>query len=100
MSVYLLHFDRRLSDHAGHYLGSADNVPARLADHRAGQGAKLTAAAVAAGISLTIARTWPGGRAAERHIKGRAIGSRGLARYCPVCHPMPRIRQWAGGGPF
>jgi len=34
-TVYLLHFDKRLK-HAGHYMGVTDDLPARLARHRAG----------------------------------------------------------------
>jgi predicted GIY-YIG superfamily endonuclease len=39
-TVYLLHFDRRLH-HAGHYIGSAEDLGRRLAEQRAGQGARL-----------------------------------------------------------
>lgn len=99
MSVYLLHFSEPLAGHAEHYLGSADDLAARMADHLAGHGAKITAAAVAAGITLIVARTWPGGRTEERRLKGRPIGSSHLRRRCPLCQPMPRINRWAGGQP-
>ena|SRR5579864_3377871 len=100
MAVYLLHFSARLSGHAQHYLGSADDIPARLADHESGRGARIMAAAKAAGLTWVVARTWPGGRTAERHLKGRKIGSHELRGYCPECQVMPRINRWAGGGPY
>src|SRR6476661_2336108 len=46
--VYLLHFSKPYK-HARHYLGSADDVSARLELHRKGQGARLTQVAVDAG---------------------------------------------------
>jgi predicted GIY-YIG superfamily endonuclease len=88
-TVYLLHFERRYQ-HAGHYLGSTTDLDARLAQHRAGQGARLLAVIQAAGISWQLVRTWPGGRARERQLKAQG----GRSRLCPLCHP-PR-RPWTG----
>jgi hypothetical protein len=52
--VYLLHFDRPYR-HARHYLGQwAQDLDARLADHDAGRGARLTAVVKAAGIGWTL----------------------------------------------
>lgn len=59
--VYLLHFSAPVG-HARHYLGFVEGgVPAlrrRLADHRKGCAAKLTAAAVRNGISLELVKVW------------------------------------------
>jgi hypothetical protein len=89
-----------LSDHAGHYLGeTGKDVDERRDEHQAGRGAKLTAAAAAAGITFVVARTWPGRYPEERRLKGRRSGSRELKEKCPNCHPMPRIDRWAGGKP-
>lgn len=98
--VYLLHFDRRLGNEDGigyamHYLGSTHDLKWRLKVHESGRGAHITAAAVRAGITFVLARTWPGDRTRERQLKGRPSGSRGLRHMCPVCHPMPRITQFA-----
>lgn len=79
--VYLLHFDRRYR-HAGHYTGWAANIAARVAEHRAGRGARLVSVVVAAGIGFEVARVWPG---ADRHKERRLKRSGGAARYCPVC---------------
>lgn len=79
-TVYLLHFDRRYQ-HAGHYLGSAANLDARLAEHAAGTGARLTQVVKDAGIGWSLARTWQGGRQLERSLKNRG----GASRICPIC---------------
>lgn len=106
MTVYLLCFTNDagehvlFSNHAGHYLGETDKpVDERRDEHQAGCGANLTAHASAAGITFVVARTWPGGRAEERRLKGRPKGSHELKQLCPNCHPMPRIDRWAGGTP-
>lgn len=82
--VYLLHFDRRYR-HAGHYLGWAGNLPARLNHHRAGSGARLLAVVQAEGIGWHLARTWPGGRDEERRLKSHG----GASRICPSCGVHP-----------
>jgi predicted GIY-YIG superfamily endonuclease len=85
-TVYLLHFDRPYR-HARHYLGWARNLDARLAEHGTGQGARLLQVARAAGISWTLARTWPGvTRNRERQLKRMG----GAARRCPLCGIDPR----------
>jgi hypothetical protein len=84
MIVYLLHFDPPYR-HARHYAGytTEDDVMYRIERHYAGTGAKLTAAAVAAGTRLVLARQWIGApRKFERHTK-----KRGMARLCPICNP-------------
>ena len=80
MTVYLLHFETPYH-HAQHYLGSTDNLDARLAEHRAGRGARLTQVIKNAGISFSLARTWSGGREQERRLK-RWKKSGDL---CPIC---------------
>ena len=93
-TVYLLHFDRSYGPGGGangrgtarHYIGWAADLEGRLAMHGAGQGARLLAVVHAAGISWTLARTWPGGRARERQIKRQG----GASRCCPMCGVKPR----------
>lgn len=84
-TVYLLHFDRRYR-HAGHYIGWAVNLNARLAAHRRGHGARLLQVVHAAGIGWQLARTWPGSRDRERQIKTQG----GASRCCPLCGVVPR----------
>ena len=84
--VYLLHFDRPYK-HARHYLGSSDDVPARIEAHRRGNGARLMEVVTAAGISFHLARVWDGGREEERRLKAQ----HNSPRLCPICNPGPDI---------
>jgi hypothetical protein len=85
--VYLLHFDRPIGDtsnprgFAAHYTGWTLDLPARLAAHAAGRGARLMEVVGEAGIGWQLARVWPGTRTRERSLKG----SGGAARRCPIC---------------
>lgn len=82
-TVYLVHFDQKLS-HAQHYLGSARNVDARIAHHRAGSGAKILKAANEHGITWNVVRTWEAGndgRKLERQLKNR----KNAKKLCPAC---------------
>jgi hypothetical protein len=87
MMVYLLHFDRPLGDldnprgQARHYLGYTDDLDARLAAHRSGNGAAIMAAVARAGISWQLVRTWEGGRSLERQLKDR----HNSPQLCPIC---------------
>lgn len=83
--VYLLHFHSRYY-HAGHYLGVTACLDARLSLHKAGRGAKLLKAVVAAGITFELARlwkraSWGEARRLERALKKRHNGP-GLCPYC------------------
>lgn len=78
---YLICFDRPLA-HARHYLGYAENLSGRMKCHRSGNGARLVAAVMRAGIGWRLVRVWPeGSRQLERKLK-RQHKSRCL---CPVC---------------
>ena len=88
-TVYLLHFNTPFG-HAKHYTGWSTDLPLRLAEHAAGRGARLTEVVAAAGITWTLARTWPNKtRTDERRIKNQG----GAARRCPLCGIRPRIPQ-------
>jgi hypothetical protein len=67
-----------------------DDLPARLARHQAGDGARLVAVITAAGIGFTLARTVTGDRRKERAIKNAG----GATRYCPVCSLRPWTGKW------
>lgn len=86
--VYLIHFQRRYR-HAGHYSGWTSDLPARLAEHAAGRGARLLAVIAEAGIGWQLARTWPGDRSRERALKRQG----GASRRCPLCGIRPRRRE-------
>lgn len=84
-TVYLLHFTKPFR-HARHYLGWTErDLPARLDEHAAGNGARLLAAVASAGITWHLARTWEGTRARERQLKRQG----GLSRSCPLCGVRP-----------
>jgi predicted GIY-YIG superfamily endonuclease len=85
-TVYLLHFDQPIADHARHYLGWASDLAARLEAHREGRGARLMEVCKERGITWHLARTWVGTRDRERAIKDRAESP----RLCPDCSPTPR----------
>ena len=83
-TLYLLHFSQPYR-HARHYSGFATDLDARLAEHQAGRGARLLQVAKAAGITWTLARTWPGDRTRERQLKNQG----GASRRCPECGVRP-----------
>jgi predicted GIY-YIG superfamily endonuclease len=85
MTVYLLHFERPISDShtTQHYLGFAKSVDNRISQHRAGDGARLCQVAKQRGISFSVARVWQDGdRALERRLKNR----KNSPRICPICN--------------
>jgi hypothetical protein len=92
--VYLLHFAggalaRKGTSGARHYLGYCldGEVQRRLHQHLAGTGARITAAAVAAGLTLVLVKTWPGDRKRERSLKR----ARHFAeRHCKICREHAR----------
>ncbi len=81
-TVYLIHLATPMA-HAKHYIGYAQDVLARLAEHRAGTGARLLAVAGQRGIGFELVRMWPGDRTFERKMKNR----KNAPRYCPICNP-------------
>lgn len=97
--VYLVCFESPIGDlanpkgAAGHYLGWADDVAARMAEHRAGRGARILAACVRQGIGFDVVRTWADvDRTFERRIKRQ----HNAWRLCPRCGTRRRGRTRAG----
>jgi len=93
--VYQLHFDRPISSAhtTQHYIGSAADVEARLAEHRAGTGARLTQVANERGIGYSVVRTWDApdgkGRQLERQLKNQKQGP----RLCPICEAKRKAEK-------
>lgn len=87
MAIYLLHFSGSLGtsgrNAARHYLGWApDGKEAeRIAEHVAGAGARITAAARQRGYDLILAKVLPGDRKEERRLKNRGH----FTERCPLC---------------
>lgn len=103
MTVYVLQFSAPLGSakhRASTYIGYADpgRLQERLAEHRAGQGAAITRAAVDRGYSLQLVAAIDGGRDLERRLKNfknarKAIRwiERQPVRLCPgCCHDLLR----------
>lgn len=87
---YLLHFERAIAPGVHttqHYLGfTARPLRERIAEHRAGRGARLTQVAHQRGIAFICVRTWQNGsRSLERRLKNRKEGP----VLCPVCQGKP-----------
>jgi len=83
MPLYLLHFEPPCK-HARHYLGYARCINKRVSRHIAGNGSGLVRAAVQAGCSVTVVRTFDGGGNAESDLKR---SYRSQTRLCPACNP-------------
>lgn len=86
-TVYLLHFvdptgAHSRFHHAGHYLGWAANLEARLEHHRRGSGANLLRHVMLAGLDFVVARTWEG---VDRHFERRLHNRKCNPRLCPIC---------------
>ena len=96
--AYLICFERQIGDAANpkgtasHYLGWAEDVDARMVEHRAGRGARILAACVAQGIGFEVVRSWVDlDRSFERRLKRQ----HNAWRHCPRCGPGTR-RSRAG----
>lgn len=90
LAVYLLHFDRAIADHAQHYIGYAEDVDARIAEHRAGNGARLMQVCAERGIGFVVAKIWPDeDRTFERWLKRQ----KHAWRYCPICRVTRMTRK-------
>ena len=86
--VYTLHFWPKL-EHAGHYTGSSDKLPVRLADHVLGRGARITQVQRERGGSWVVGRVEPGGRDRERQLKNQ----HNAALHCDVCHSLREVEK-------
>jgi predicted GIY-YIG superfamily endonuclease len=100
-TAYLVHFDRAIGNEANpramarHYIGWADNLDARLAEHRAGRGARLLAACGREGIGWAVVRTWAGvTRSTERSLKNR----KQAWSLCPMCRAERGVSEPVGEG--
>jgi predicted GIY-YIG superfamily endonuclease len=89
--------------HASHYLGFTADLPRRWAEHQAGHGSRLLAAALDAGCDLELVRVWYGqqARALEQRLKQRRKptstrcgAARSLRPLCPLCNPAGWSRRY------
>lgn len=82
--VYLIHFEKKVSDKhtCQHYIGYADNIARRFADHVSGNGARLTQVAGERGIPFRVVAIWPG---QDRNFERRLHNRKGSPKMCPIC---------------
>lgn len=84
---YLLHFSAPLGNlsnvraQAQHYSGWCEDLEARIAQHLAGEGSKITRAAIAQGIEISLVATWRAPLSFEKYLKRR----KDAPRLCPIC---------------
>ena len=89
-TTYLIHLVEPLGDpsrprmHARHYIGWTNgvSVETRLAQHRAGTGARILAAAAKREIEFHVVRTWP---QTDRHFERKLKDGGHYDRFCPEC---------------
>jgi predicted GIY-YIG superfamily endonuclease len=88
--VYLLHLSEKLAGRSNHYMGTTHSLDRRLHEHSAlATGAAMLRAARSHGITWVVVRTWPGGHALERQLKGQ----KNHKHLCPICRG--EMDDWA-----
>ena len=95
--IYLLHFARPLGNlsnpraQAQHYVGFATDLEERVAQQISGIGARITRAAVAQEIEISLVAAWQAPLSFEKHLKR----IKNAPRYCPICCRSAgrRVRQ-------
>jgi predicted GIY-YIG superfamily endonuclease len=82
--VYLVHLNDKLSNHAQHYIGYAEDIKVRYYQHGTKYGARMLYVARERELTWVLARIWPqANRKFERKLKNRKN-----AKYlCPICNP-------------
>lgn len=83
--VYLLHFKQPIAPGrhtTQHYIGFTDDLARRIAEHRAGTGARLCEVAKERGVSFVVVQIWEGDRKEERRLKNQ----KHAPRLCPICN--------------
>lgn len=84
--VYVLHFEQALG-HQQHYAGCCNELEERLAAHRKGRGAVLTARLKRAGLGFVVGAQWEFATFLEARRAERRVKKAGSARRCGVCNP-------------
>lgn len=89
-TVYLIHLETKLANHAGHYIGytALESVNDRFQRHVSGSGARMLLACNQKGITYRVVRVWEcksinEAKSLERKLKHRKKSQ----DFCPVCNP-------------
>lgn len=80
-TVYLIHLSEPIAGRSQHYIGWAKYLPARIAHHKSGTGARFLQVAVQLHIAFDVVATWEGNREFERKLKNR----KKARMLCPIC---------------
>ncbi len=94
-TVYLIcmkkGLDRKIPGRARHYIGWTEGaVEERVERHRRGAGAKILKAAIEAGDTFRVVRTWGN---VDRHFERRLKNMKSAPKLCPCCNP--KALNWA-----
>ena len=94
-TVYLLHFSSPIApgQHtAQHYMGSAADVDARLAEHANGTGSRLCQVARERGNSFVLVRTWTVADGTGRQLERKLKNQKNSPKLCPICQAQKQIQ--------
>jgi hypothetical protein len=89
VTIYLFHFEQRLH-HAGHYLGSTDDIERRSAEHGTSEGGKLMQAIARKGIGAKIVRTWEN---TPRYFEAILHNFKNSPLLCPLCSGPKALKR-------
>lgn len=87
--VYVLHFDTKL-EHAGHYIGSTENLLRRLTAHANGCGARIMREMMLRGNKWRLGALGVASHASIRRVEREVKDQRHAIRYCGVCNALPK----------
>jgi predicted GIY-YIG superfamily endonuclease len=97
MFVYILHFDTTL-EHAQHYVGSTNQVQARLRAHACGNGARLTEVLIEKEIAWRLGGLLQTTTAHSRKVERQIKDQHNAHRFCEVCteqpHKFPKAKRY------
>lgn len=85
MAVYLIHFDRPISENhtTQHYLGYAQNLEKRIEHHHRGtSGVRLFQVAKERKIGFVVVRVWEDG---DKNFERKLKNGKNFPKLCPVC---------------
>lgn len=83
--VYVLHTERKLADHAQHYVGATDDLLTRLIAHATGRGACITRAYAEQGIEWRVATVYVMEHRCQFLAERRIKRQKQYNPFCGVC---------------
>lgn len=83
--VYVIHTERKLANHAQHYVGATDNLLRRLVQHAKGQGACITRAFKEQGIAWRVASVYVMEHRTQYQCERRIKRQKQYNPFCGMC---------------